>query len=190
MIFLLRFPTEPKMEICCHIRTRAAQSWLFQVLIKSNRVYVAVCVLNYFPLSPLYNRLYVANFELLYPDFHGKISADLHSSGQPAVTFRLTLKRNTLNPFRISLLKSTFPWSSFFSRTSHICNRLPRGYFPGYYNLKLFKSRVNYDVPTYPHKLSLLICNHLPRVAPVPCTVWTLVCKKRVQSFIVTGKTN
>lgn len=52
--------------------------------------------------------------------------------------------------FRIQLVISIFHSNRFFPIGAISLNRLPRGWFPEFYNLNLFKSIVN--LPTYPLK--------------------------------------
>lgn len=64
--------------------------------------------------------------------------------------------------------------SCFLPQTDALWDQLPRVWFTSHYNFNMFSSRVSVIFPPpYPHKLYLVLCNSLPRVAFWPCTVWT-----------------
>lgn len=99
----------------------------------------------FYVLQPFSHRCDVASPLLLYRHFHGECSGELHSLALKVRTdgsktcHAMHIVVN--HPHSLCVPLVIFPW------TIALWNWLPRDYFPGHYNLKLFKSRINCYLP-------------------------------------------
>lgn len=127
------------------------------------------------PYNSSYQRN-VASLSLLNHYFHRKCPHAKHFLIPPFLTIPTKVRHathsiaNRPRSLRISLLICMFHLSSFFLRTTGLCNQLPKGCFPDHYNLKPFKSRVNYYISHISPYVYSLLCNVLYRVALWLCT--------------------
>lgn len=99
----------------------------------------------FYVLQPFSHRCDVASPLLLYRHFHGECSGELHSLALKVRTdgsktcHAMHIVVN--HPHSLCVPLVIFPW------TIALWNWLPRDCFPGHYNLKLFKSRINCYLP-------------------------------------------
>ncbi|XP_065672225.1 uncharacterized protein LOC136090045 [Hydra vulgaris] len=97
-------------------------------------------------LQPLSHRCNVASLSLFYKYYNGHYSKELASLvPSTKIHYRVNRHSNKCHPFSVTVpkcSKNSYS-SSFFPRTSVLCNSLPSSCFPDLYNLQSFNSSVN-----------------------------------------------
>ena len=148
-LYLYKSTICPCMEYCCHIWAGAPSCYLDLLDKLQKRVYRIVGPSLAASLEPLAHCRNVASLSLFYRYYFGRCSSELAQLVPlPFSWGKSTHYSDRLHDFSVTIprcYKDAYV-NSFFPRTAKLWNSLPMEWLPLTYDLRGFKSRINWHL--------------------------------------------